>query len=237
MTPQEWPTEWAGRPLLMPEAHAFADVLEYVAEWDHETMSHRAGVLPAGSPRPAPRYVGGNGIGRELAAIAGLPAPAGDSNELGPYCSVDLSQLGGPRHRGIAIRATDAVVAALEPRIVTPDDHLSFELIAHESTGRVLVIARHGYISGSHYLAIIDPDTIPAYPFEARDARVRELCDAIRGAEGDHVPFRKDHPGGAVTISSRTIPGISATVHPDGSVLRRWADGLEAFEPAPGGAR
>ena len=86
------------KPLYMPEARSFADVLDYLGEWDHATMSHHAGKLPEGHRRPEPRY------------IPEVPpeATARRGNEIGPYCSVDLSQLDGPRHRGIAVRATDA---------------------------------------------------------------------------------------------------------------------------------
>ncbi len=134
------------RPLLLPHARNFADVLEYVAEWNYETMSHRSGGLPVNHNRPAPRYIG---------------ADPRERNEVGPFCAVNMAQLGGRSHRGIAVRATDATIDAIAPRIVTPDDHLSFSLIGHKSTGRVLVIAEHGYIIGSHWLAYIDPATVP----------------------------------------------------------------------------
>ncbi len=154
------------RPLLMPDARSFADVLEYVREWDHETMSHRSGRLPANHDRPEPRYIGADGHGaqllRSLTNLAGLPAhDPRERNEIGPYCTVDMAQLGGPKYRGIAVRATDATIDALAPRIVTSDDHLSFKLIAHAGTARVLVIAEHSQILGSHWLAYIDPATVP----------------------------------------------------------------------------
>jgi hypothetical protein len=227
-------------PILLPDVHTFGELLTYCGEWDHETMSHRGGVLPPDSPRPAPRYIAADGDGarwlRGIADVAGLPAdPPGARNEIGPFCTVDLSQLGGPRHRGIAVRATDAVLEAVAPRIVTPDDHLSFSIIGHAHTGRALVVLQHGYISGSHWLAEIDPASIPAYPYAARDARKAEICRAIRESNpaGYHVPYLRDLPGGTVEISCRTIPGIRATIHADGSMERTWSDGTVSREAAP----
>lgn len=130
------------RRLLMPDARSFADVLEYVREWDYATMSHKPGKVPRPDLLPAPRLIG--------------------RNVVGPFCSINLSQLGGPAHRSIAVRATDAVLDVVAPRIVTPDDHLSFKVIGHKGTGRALVILEHGYIIGGHWLAYIDPATVPA---------------------------------------------------------------------------
>lgn len=131
------------RPLLLPGARSFADVLEYISEWDYETMSR-------GDAAPAPRIIR-HAPGAELRG-----------NRVGPYAHVDMSQLGGVRSRGMAVRATDATMEVVRGRIVTDDDHLSFKLIAHQSTGRVLVILDHGYIIGSHWLAYVDPATVPA---------------------------------------------------------------------------
>lgn len=204
------------RPLLLPDARSFADVLAYVREWDYESMSHRNGVVPEPTLVPAPRYI---------------PATGRTRNEIGPFCSIDLSQIGGMKHRGIAVRATDAVIDAIAPRIVTPDDHLSFELIAHGSTNRVLVICQHGYIIGSHYVAYIDPQTIPAYPYAARDERKREICAAM--VDAGHTPFLRPLPDGAVELSSRTMPKTQrAVVYADGSVERHWPDGTVSHEAA-----
>ena len=126
------------RPLLLPDARSFTDVLGYVREWDHATMSHNAGVVPRPDLRPEPAKIG--------------------DNEVGPFCSIRLVD----SRRSIAVRATQAVLDAVAPRIVTGDDHLSFQIIEHKGTGRALVILEHGYIIGSHWLAYIDPATIPA---------------------------------------------------------------------------
>jgi hypothetical protein len=122
----------------MPDARVFSDVLEYVSEWDHALMSHTSGKLPRPDLRPEPAMIG--------------------RNELGPFCSARL--LGGER-RSMAVRALPAVVDVIAPRIVTDDDHLSFDIITHETNNRALVIASHGHIIGSHWLAYIDPQSLP----------------------------------------------------------------------------
>lgn len=126
------------RPLLLPDARTFAEVLTYEREWYHATMSHYAGVVARPELVPRPRMIG--------------------RNELGPFCTVKTTRDG---RRSIAVTATDAVRDVIRPRIVTDDDHLSFKVIEHAESGRALVIAEHGYIIGSHWLAYIDPATIP----------------------------------------------------------------------------
>jgi hypothetical protein len=117
-------------------------VLEYLGDWDQKTMSAYAGEIPA--TRPEPVIV--------------------DGNELGPFCTIEFP---GSR-RSVAVRALPATVEAIRPRIVTPDDHLSFRIVGHKGTGRALVVAEHGYIIGSHWLAYIDPATIPM-PWDETD--------------------------------------------------------------------
>lgn len=124
------------RPILLPNARDFSEVLSYVGEWVQS--------------KP----------GQGCDEANGKPRKIGE-NEIGPFATVDLSQVGGERHRSIAVRATDATIEAVAPRIVTEDDHLSFQLIAHRDR-RVLVVLQHGYIIGSHWIAYIDPATIPA---------------------------------------------------------------------------
>jgi len=210
------------RPLLLPDARAFSDVLEYLGEWDqfkdYESPSRFAGTPPA--PRP---------LGRNL---------------IGPFCTIDLGQLDGPPHRSIAVRATDATIDAVRGRIVTPDDKLSFRLIGHKGTNRVLVILEHGYIIGSHYLAYIDPATLPAYPWARRDERYKAICDAIK--DDGHDPFVKRLAGGEIEVRvitdrgrapdfHRTLdPNLRALIHADGSVTRTWADGTTTHEPTNG---
>lgn len=190
------------RPLILPDAGAFSDVLEHLGEWDHQTMSHHAGRPPVAEPEA--RYLvadnAGSRLVEDLSDLAGLRTiTRRKGNTVGPFCTVDARQIGGPAHRSIAVRATDATMEALAGRIVTPDDTLSFQVIVHQRDDmppRALVIAQHGYIIGSHWLAYVDPDTLPAYPLAARDAAVSELGDRIRAATA-WVPWRRDLPGGA----------------------------------------
>jgi hypothetical protein len=154
---------WLPRGLLLPDARSFSDVLEYHGEW-RDFPRHpdtNAALAPV-----APRIIGNGGTGHYYATGSIEPRRG---NEIGPYCMTR----GFPwRHRSLVVRATDAVIEAVTPRIVTPDDCLSFEIILHANRDdgrepRALVILNHGYIIGSHWLAYIDPSTIPAAPVEA----------------------------------------------------------------------
>lgn len=139
-------------PLLMPDADSFADVLEYLGEWQNP---------PKHEPDPEPRYIPAETPEATAWERQAWTRHPDGRNRIGPYCTVDLAQLGGAAHRSMAVRATDAVLEAVAGRIVTPDDDLSFSIVAHETTGRALVVLSHGYIIGSHWLAYINPATIP----------------------------------------------------------------------------
>lgn len=129
MQDSHYPAERLRRPLLLPEAERFDEVLQYLGEWNDDATDKRPTMV--------------------------------DGNAVGPYCTIDLTQIGGERWRSISARPSQAARSALVGRIVTPDDRLSFKLIAHRQSGRVLVVCEHGYIIGSHWLAYIDPTTIP----------------------------------------------------------------------------
>jgi hypothetical protein len=83
-------------------------------------------------------------------------------------------------------------------RIVTDDDHLSFKVIIHgEREGRparALIILSHGHIIGSHYLAYVDPATLPAYPFAARDASSERVAAEIKNARHEVYRCRASEP-------------------------------------------
>lgn len=204
-------------PILLPDVHTFGELLEYCGEWLPE-MTGRNG--EPSTPGVDPRYIPDEPVKSWRNDGSRV------QNEIGPFCTIDLSQLGGPKHRSIVVRATDAVLEAVAPRIVTDDDHLSFRLIGHKHTGRVLVVLQHGHISGSHWLAEIDPATIPEYPFAARDARWTELTGALRDA--GKTPFRRDLPGGALELTTRDDPSIRAIVNADGTSELTWPDGSKS---------
>lgn len=151
MSPHSDVDQVIARIVLLPDAHSFADVLEYLGDRKDER--------------------------EDAAVVAEL-----DGNRITSYCSVDLSQVGGPRYRSINVKPTEAVLDVVRPRIVTPDDTLSFQIIAHEQSGKALVIMQHGYIIGGHWLAYIDPATIPAPPDPAIEAARAAIVKA--GHEG-----------------------------------------------------
>jgi hypothetical protein len=125
------------KPLLLPDARTFDDVLELLAPWDHATMSPRNGALPPERPQPT-RTVEGQ--------------------SFGPFCSVDLSQLSMvAQHLAVACRP--ATVLALAGRTFTGSH--SFRIIGHRSTRRALLLAEAEAILASYWLAYIDPATVP----------------------------------------------------------------------------
>ena len=196
---------YLSRAPLLPDARSFSDVLEYLGEWDHETMSHRGGKEPT-------RAVPPRTIGR---------------NEIGPFATID----GAGSHRAIAVRATDAVINAVAGQIVTDDDHLSFTIHIHKDRNRALVTLQHGYIIGSHWLAYIDVDTLPAYPYAARDKRKADLVEAMRG--NDYTPFVRNLPGGDIELSTRDNPDIKALIRADGTSELTWPDGSKSVDSLP----
>lgn len=125
--------------ILLPEAKAFGDLFSAHEPWDGHEIKPRH--IPAETP--------------DATAWERSAWRNDGRNEIGPY-------LYFRDHRpSMAVRATDAVMEVVTPRLVTPDDTLSFEIVEHES-GFALVILSHGYIIGSHWLAYIYPDTIPS---------------------------------------------------------------------------
>lgn len=214
------------RPLLLPDVRDFAEVCEYVREWDHEHMTTSSNTELVVHPRYVPEETpaANEWESRTWHTAHGWIA-------VGPFCSVDLSQLGGLR-RSIAVRATDAVLEAVGSRIATPTRSLSFKVIGHAGTKRALVILDHGYIIGSHYLAYVDPTTLPAYPFEARDASRRMIAEEIKAAGHDVMQRRSREPyeivlqgftrgaaGGWQNVYN-VYHGEPITIKADGTVIR-----------------
>lgn len=122
------------RPLLMPDARSFGDVLEYVRDWDHSTMSHYKG-------EPGPGHI------EDLEF---------EGNRITAFCSVRMDG----RH-SMAVRPTPALLAALSGQLLPIDDSLAFEVIHHETNNRCLILISHNQIIGSRYLAYVDPSTVP----------------------------------------------------------------------------
>lgn len=203
------------REILIPDAHDFADVLEYLGEWDAPAWNHYRGEIPHPETRPAPRYLDEQlPLMRNLLKVSGLPVDERPRNTVGPFCTVETKQR---RHRSIAVRATDATMAALSGR-----DTLSFRVIEHPD-GRVLVTCCHNQIIGSHWLAFVELASLPPYPLEARDARYQQVCDALR--EQGHTPFVRHLPGFIMEVGSRTLPGRVSRIEPNGFSTETWPDG------------
>jgi hypothetical protein len=148
--------------LLLPDVRDFADLFEYVREWDHATMTAKDGVIPKPDLVPTPVLV--------------------DNMRIGPFLSFRRTG------RCLAIRPTPATVAA----VATPSEKFAtirnegtvgFELIEHTHTGRVLVTAKENQALSSHYLAYIDPATIPAVP----EKPAGNYAIKVDGEEIDHA--------------------------------------------------
>ena len=204
---------WLARPLLMPDARSFADVLTLRGEW-----SHARGYVPPCEP-------------------VRLPAGGADRNEIGPFGVIETLDGTGPRRRAVALEPTAAALDAIAARgLVTPDDHLSWAIIIHpardDRPSRALVILEHGAIIGSLWLAYVDPETIPPYPFATRDRRMAELYRALDDAGRRPMLTDRGLPDvHAFRIVTRADgPILEAIIYPDGAVRRVWADGTETLE-------
>ena len=224
---------WLARPLLMPDARSFADVLTLRGEW-----SHARGYVPPCEPVRMP--AGGKG-GEIIAALIGPPDPR-DRNEIGPFGVIETLDCTGPRRRAVALEPTPAALEAIAARgLVTSDDRLSWQIIIHpardDRPSRALVILSHGAIIGSLYVAYVDPATIPPYPFAARDRVGTRLYRALEDAGRKPMQTDRGLPDvHACRYVTRDGSGLEAIVYPDGSVRRVWGDGTETLEPAPADA-
>ncbi len=199
-------TDGLPRPLALA-TRDFAEVIEYLGEW--EIVDAAARRPDAGATRTPGRMAGGN--------------------EIGPFCTIDLSQLGGPKHRAIVAAPTDATLHALRSRLVTDDDQLHFKVIGHEQTGRVLVIASHGKIIGDHWLAYVEADTLPPYPYAQRDERFKEVCQGLRDA--GHTPYVRRLEGGVIEVEpAERGTQIKASIDALGAVTRTWPNGRTSVE-------
>lgn len=125
------------RRLLLPDVRSFTDLYDVVRPWDFTTMNHVNGVRPRPDLVPDAVKIGNTGA------------------EIGPFCAV--RNLKRPH---FAVIAKPIVVEAVKPLIFS-NTVLGTEVIFHERTGRALVVVSHQSIIASHWLAYIDPDTIP----------------------------------------------------------------------------
>lgn len=126
------------RPLLFPDVTDFADLFTFERFWDFATMNHKNGYPQADTPE---------NITRE-----------GWDKEVTRFCSV--RNLPGAAHMMVTPTALilDRIFAYLDFAFF---DRVGFELIYHERTNRVLVVASASGIIASRWLAYIDPATVP----------------------------------------------------------------------------
>ena len=125
------------RPLLMPDATSFADVLTAERVWDFATMNHRNGEPQAGTP--------------EEIELRGL------ERRVSRFCSV--RNMPGRYH--MQVTPTPALMELLKGDTFAFFDRIEFQAIYHENRDRVLIIADASQIIASRYLAYVPLGTVP----------------------------------------------------------------------------
>jgi hypothetical protein len=89
----------------------------------------------------------------------------GKRDDPGPMCMSSYASVSGV-HRRVSLDTTltpQAIEAIGKNTIHIDDDTMNVEVIVWDD-GRALVVATHGRIIGSVWLALIDAMTIPAFP-------------------------------------------------------------------------
>jgi len=146
------------KPIAQPYVDTFAEVFE---DWQpYDLMAKTMPEHPF-----APRCVVGQNIAGNLynnfknIMRGGARQRYGDERMLvGPFCSV--SPLDSP-NRYFSVSCADWVLSRIkESTIIIGGDTMSFHVIDH-GNGWSLVVAQHGQILGSVWLAYIKTDSIP----------------------------------------------------------------------------
>lgn len=125
------------RPLLLPDARSFADVLTAERAWDFATMNHRNGYPQADTPAEI--------------KLDGL------ERVVSRFCSVRV-----PGRRNLQVTPTAATLELVRGDTFAFFDRVEFEAIYHEANDRVLIVASASSIIASRYIAYVDPATVPA---------------------------------------------------------------------------
>lgn len=131
------------RPLLMPDARAFTDVLTIERPWDFTTMNHRSGVA---GPERYPDITRKD-----------------FEKTVSRFCSV-RHMPDRPDRMAYVVTPTDAVldlVFSLNPEPFAFFDTVSWEAIYHRENDRVLILGSASRIIASRYVAYVDPATVP----------------------------------------------------------------------------
>ena len=175
------------RPLALPSVRRFDQLFTSWRPWV-SNLSARA-ERPRGIPIPA---VDHDKRGRPLRRFM----------EIGPYLTIS------PGHHSFAVTASELTVEAIRRGTISiAYDTISFEVIVWDPT-EALVVAKHGQIIGSVWLAVVDPLTVPGWLPSARSR------DAL-------VQARRERSGDAYLIASDIIE----------------EDGGDEFEPSAGRVR
>lgn len=125
------------RPLVFPDVRDFAELFTFERWWDYATMNHKNGYPQADKPENITR----EGFEREVSRFASVRHLPGRGSMM--------------------VTPTPLVLDATFSDEFAFFDRVSFELIYHARTDRVLVVADASQIIASRYLAYIDPATIP----------------------------------------------------------------------------
>lgn len=98
--------------------------------------------------------------------ILGVPADDYEGRyrrdpQIGPFMTLDMAKVGGTRYGSAWVRARMEVHYGLhQEMLMMRGDTISYQVIAWDDK-RAVVTAQYSQILGSHWLAIIDPESIP----------------------------------------------------------------------------
>ena len=145
----------------------------------------------------------------------GIPIPAVDHDkrgralrrfmEIGPYLTVS------PGHHSFHVVPSERTVDAIRVNTISiAYDTISFEVIVWDPT-EALVVAKHGQIIGSVWLAVVDPLTVPGWLPSPRSR------DAL-------VQARRERSGDAYLVASDIIEEDGGEeLEPSAKVVREYA--------------
>lgn len=143
-TPEGFPLY---RPLMMPDAREFGEVLTAERAWDFETMNHRSGKRGPETP--------------DEITVHGSPASLAYPDRIvSRFCSVRNM----PAGRGhMLVTPTEATLDVLRGDEFQFFDRVGFEAIYHASTDRVLIVAGASGLIASRWLAYVRLDSVPVF--------------------------------------------------------------------------
>lgn len=157
-----WKHEASGatlsREIAQPHVSTFAECFTDWAPYDVCDSKRKHQFEPA---TITGQNVAGNLFKNVKDIFQGKPRQIKHSDEtmkIGPYLNMT-----GPdnEHRSMSVRCADWVLSRIRERtIIIGGESMHFEIVVHDN-GWALVIAQHGQICGSVWLAYIKVDSIP----------------------------------------------------------------------------